>query len=145
MPRFGVNTFAAAVNRWLPDQTTRVFWIDCYSAAFPSITSLFLAARLGLGETRPIQEAPGHVFSAYPWAEEDQLAISHEHACEAGILIGLMLLLIANEWDGWLVSSASADRVEFWEGNILFYSESKERLAGATALLQQLGCPTEMA
>jgi hypothetical protein len=48
-------------------------------------------------------------------------------------------------WDGWLVAHGSADRIEFWEGNIFFYSSEKSRLADAKSLMDEFNCPQDLA
>src|SRR5690242_18224921 len=70
------NGFAEALNRWLPNNSRRLLWIDAANNFFPSTHELFMAARMGLGETRTIYEAPGHLFDAYPYHESDQLRIT---------------------------------------------------------------------
>jgi hypothetical protein len=46
--------------------------------------------------------------------------------------------------DGWLIA-ADADRIEFWEGNIFFYSQDTARLAAAEALMSEFECPRTVA
>jgi hypothetical protein len=46
-------------------------------------------------------------------------------------------------WDGWLIAEGSADRIEFWEGNLYFYSKDKSRLAEAEALMTEYDCPRQ--
>ncbi|MCW5749247.1 MAG: hypothetical protein KIT36_23860, partial [Alphaproteobacteria bacterium] len=94
-----------------------MLWIDYWNNDFPSAYALFVAARVGLGETRSLSEAPGHYFDPHPYGERDQTRISQEQARETGILVGLTSLLMINGWDGWLVAADSSDRIEFWEGN----------------------------
>jgi hypothetical protein len=115
-------------------------WVDHWLNTYPSIHALFVAARLGLGEVRPISEAPGHYFDAQPYHERDQLLISSAHSREVGALIGLSSLIWLNQWDGWLVAQNNRDRIEFWEGNLFFYSEDSNRLAAAAELLKEFKC-----
>jgi hypothetical protein len=133
--------FAEALNRWHPPNVHRLLWVSHCSNDFPSTHDLFVAARTGLGETRSLSEAPGHYFDPYPYDERDQLKISPEQARETGLLAGLMSLLMINGWDGWLIADGSADRIEFWEGNLFFYSATKSRLVDADALMDEFDCP----
>jgi hypothetical protein len=133
--------FVEALNRWLPANCARLLWVDHWIDVYPSTHALFVAARLGLGEARPISEAPGHYFSAPPYHERDQLLISDEHSREVGVLIGLASLILLNQWDGCLVAEDCRDRIEFWEGNLFFYSEDAGRLTDASALLKEFKCP----
>ncbi|WP_151115792.1 hypothetical protein [Hypericibacter adhaerens] len=137
--------FLEAMNRWHSTYTHRLLWIDHWDDMFPSAYDLFVSARQGLGESRSLSEAPGHYFDPYPYDERDQTRISKEQARETGILIGLASLIIINGWDGWLIAGGSSDRIEFWEGNIFFYSNEKTHLANAESLMGQFDCSRDLA
>jgi hypothetical protein len=136
--------FVEALNRWLPTDQVRLLWVDHSDSAFPSTHALFVAARAGLGELRSIVEAPGHLFESFPYSERDQLRMLPEQTRQTGILIGLTLLVIMNGWDGWLLSGQGVDRIEFWEGNLFFYSGDKERLDSAKVLMDQFECTQDL-
>ncbi len=135
--------FAEALNRWLPPDVHRLLWVDHWNNDFPSTYELFIAARVGLGEARSLSDAPGHYFDPHAYDERDQTKVSPEQARETGILIGLMSLIMINSWDGWLVADRSSDRIEFWEGNIFFYSSERLRLTDATSLMDEFDCPRD--
>jgi hypothetical protein len=135
--------FAEAMNRWHPPKLHRLLWVDHAAFLFPSAHALFMAARIGLGETRSLLEAPGH-FDPYPYDERDQTKISPQQAKETGILIGLMSLIMIESWDGWLIADGSSDRIEFWEGNIFFYSDKRSRLTDASSLMKDFDCSLEL-
>ncbi|WP_300975102.1 hypothetical protein [Sphingomonas sp. LHG3406-1] len=133
--------FIDAVNRWFPSQTRRLLWIAHWEENTHHFGSSFLtAARRGLGEMRSIDEAPGHVFDAHPYAELDQLELSLEHQTEAGLLAGFLGQLIVTESDGWLIADGCTDRFEVWEGNVLFHSASSERIADARVIIKAFDC-----
>lgn len=56
-----------------------------------------------------------------------------------------MALTMINGWDGWLVARGNTDRIEFWEGNIFFYSSEKSRLVAANLLMDEFNCPRDLA
>lgn len=146
-PTTGANRlahFAEAVNRWHSTNTHRLLWVDHWNSDFPSTYELFMAARAGLGETRSLADAPGHYFVPLPYDERDQIKIPPEQAKQTGILIGLMSLMMINGWDGWLIANGNSDRIEFWEGNIFFYSNEKSRLADANSLMDQFHCSRDL-
>lgn len=134
--------FAEAVNRWHPTRKHRLLWIDHFEESFPSVRHLFIAARAGLGDTRSLSEAPGHCFEPFDYDERDQTRIEPLQAGETSILVGLMSLLMAGGWDGWLVADGCHDRIEFWEGNIFFHSTEASRLRDAETLMNEFDCPT---
>jgi hypothetical protein len=136
--------FAEAVNRWLPTNRGRLLWVDHTSVAYPSPHALFMAARAGLGETRPLSAAPGHYFDPHPYDQEDQTEISEEHAKQVGIMLGLMSLIMIGAWDAWLIADNSVNRVEFWEGNIFFHSSETPQIARAKSLMREFNCPEDL-
>jgi hypothetical protein len=136
--------FADGLNRWHPPNVRRLLWVDSAEVTVPSCHPLFMAARAGMGDGRSLFEAPGQCFEAFPYDEWDQMAVSPEQVHETGLLVGLVMLMMIGTWDGWLVAAGSADAVEFWEGNLFFYSDSKSRLAEAEAVLSKFDCPREL-
>lgn len=136
--------FAEALNRWHPTDKGRLLWVDHWTNDFPSTYETFIAARTGLGDARSLFEAPGHHFGPFPYHERDQMNISPEQAQQTGILIGFMSLIMIDGWDGWLVADGTSDRIEFWEGNVFFYSSEKLRLTAADSLMNQFECPRSL-
>jgi hypothetical protein len=132
--------FALELNSWLPTASCRLLWIDHWNSDYPSVDQIVVAARLGLGEPRSLSAAPGHLFDPYPYHERDQVEISPDHAKEINVLVGLMSLIMIGGWDAWLVTNASASRVEFWEGNIFFHTRETTMLASAEGLLARFNC-----
>ena len=139
--------FCDALNRWHPPQIRRLLWVDDWGTGGDAMTChpIVQAARAGVGDQRSLFEAPGHCFEAFPYDEWDQLAISPEQAHETGLMVGLLAIVMIGGWDGWLVAAGSADRIEFWEGNVCFYSDSKTRLAEAEAVFGKFDCPRGLA
>jgi hypothetical protein len=132
--------FADAMNRWHSSDAARLLWVDHWSNDFPSTYETFVSVRVGLDEARSLSDVPGHYFDSHPYHERNQTAISPEQSRAIGILIGLMSLIMIDGWDGWLIAEGSSDRIEFWEGNIFFYSSEKSRLAVANSLMDEFGC-----
>ena len=64
---------------------------------------------------------------------------------KTGLMVGLLAIILIGGWDGWLVAAGSADRIEFWEGNLFFYSDSKSRLAEADEVFTKFDCPRTLA
>jgi hypothetical protein len=135
-----LTRFAAALNRWLPTDRRRLLWVDHWENNFPSSAEAFMAVRRGLGEARSLDETPGHLFDAHPYHEEDQLEISAAHGRELGLLLGMMLVILAEGWDGWLLAEGESDRVEFWERNVFFHSAEPARIEAAQDLTTDYGC-----
>lgn len=135
--------FAEAMNRWHSPDMDRLLWVDHWNNDFPNTYETFIAARVGLGESRSLSDAPGHHFDPQAYHERDQTKITPEQARQIGILIGFMSLMMINGWDGWLVADGSSDRIEFWEGNIFFYSNEKSRVTIANSLMDQFDCPRD--
>lgn len=133
--------FAQELGRWLPTRRRRLLWISAWNHFWPSAHALFEAARRGMGETRPLLDAPGHLFDAHDYDNQDRTEIPPGQHRDVSLLVGLMSLVMINNWDAWLLAEGSTDRVEFWEGNVLLYSDDERRRDEAEALLKAFGCP----
>jgi hypothetical protein len=137
--------FIRAVNRWLPSNSQRLLWVDEWERGdYGHEHAVIAAARLGLGEPRSLEEAPGHLFDRRNWAEEDQLSIPAEMARALGLLTGLTSLLMMTGSDGWLISDESTDQIEFWEGNLFFHSRDRTQLGRADAIIDEFGCSRQI-
>ena len=136
-------SFAASLNRWLPAKRERLLWFSDWGAPTPDqdAHALVSAARTGLGEPRSLLEAPGHLFEAHDYDNQDQLEMPADQRRDVGLLASLTSLMMLSEWDGWLIARACTDLVEFWEGNVLLYSADPMRLREAETLLASFGCP----
>ena len=134
--------FIRALNRWLPSNQQRLFWVDHWETGVYGgfENALIAAAWRGLGESRTLEEARGLFLEAYDWGEEDQLIISPAQAEALGLLVGVATTLMMTHSDGWLVSSGCVDRIEFWEGHFFFHSDDKAQLKRADDIVEKYGC-----
>lgn len=137
-----LDYFVWALNRWLPTNHARMLWVDHWEtgALGGCENAIVEAAWRGLGEARSLDDAPGLYLDSEHWDEEDQtlMAVSQAHAL--GVLTGVVAMLMITKSDGWLISEASADRVEFWEGHFFFHSADQEQLKRADEIIDQFGC-----
>lgn len=124
---------------WLPKNSYRLLWIDHIEDVFPSLETNFLNI---LGNDL----APDHLIKnpgiqLGPLYDDllDQLAGTEEQNSEAEAMIALCTLLSVGSWDAKLLTNSSTDYIEFWEGNILFHSESRDSLNRAIELCDFYG------
>ncbi|PRY78407.1 hypothetical protein CLV80_104376 [Yoonia maritima] len=139
---FNLSYVFLSMADWHPKSTHRLLWIDHFSDGFLSQKRNFLKI---LGDDLPsnhLAENPGILLG--PLSDElmDQLAGTHQQRTEAEELATLCILLSVGNWDAKLLTSGSTDYIEFWEGNIFFYSESIEALHRATKILNFYGLKT---
>jgi|SRR5215469_4031140 len=78
----------------------------------PDEMALVASLRRGHGDCRPLIDAPGHLFSSSEQAE----AIAH---CYVALMFG---------WTAYLYLSSGAATVLFWEGDLVDFWSSDERL-----------------
>lgn len=131
---------AHALNLWLPAGRRRILWIAHVETVATAMEPVAAAARRGLGEARPIGDVPGMLFDAVPDGADDPVMLPAAAADALSLLAGLLVRVMAGEWDAWLLAEGSADRVEFWEGFILPRSAGPKRLHQAESLLSGHGC-----
>jgi hypothetical protein len=136
-------SFAASLNRWLPTKRQRLLWFSHWGAPWPDQDpyAVIAATRIGLGESRPLPEAPGHLFEAHDYDNQDQAEMPEAQWRDVSLLASFMALVMISDWDAWLIAQGCTDLVEFWEGNLFLYSDSGARLQEADALLTGFDCP----
>jgi hypothetical protein len=139
-----LGAFLDNIFRWLPPDTSRILFIrDWGFGALAQPYPFVIAAREGIGERRTLLEAPVHYFPALSWTW-DALEETDEQRRESGLLSGLVIPMMTFGWDGWLAAENCEDAIEFWEGNILFYSADERKLEDARVLLTNFGFPLKM-
>ncbi|MEJ0050808.1 MAG: hypothetical protein WDN02_06315 [Methylovirgula sp.] len=137
--------FIRELSRWLSPDGERLLWIDHWEPGAYGFDHAILALiRAGLREPRALDEAPGYLFEAQNWAAEDQAEVSIEMARNLGELIGLASLVMLTQSYGWLLSTESADRIEFWEGNFFFYSREPDQIIRAYTIVDQFDCSRDL-
>jgi hypothetical protein len=137
----GMAHFVGTLNRWLPSNRARLLWVDHWELGVYGFDNVLVgAAWRGLGETRPLGEACGLFLEAQDWDQEDQAEVSPVQAEARGLLAGMVAMLMMTQSDGWLVAEDCADRIEFWEGNFLFYSADAGQIERANEIVETFGC-----
>ncbi len=134
--------FVRTLNRWLPTHRARMLWIDHWEGLLfeGHENAIVDAAWRGLGEARSLEEAPGLYLDSQDWDEQDQTLIPAPHAKARGLLSGMIIIMMATESDGWLISEGSTDRIEFWEGHFFFHSADQEKLRQAREIIDEFRC-----
>jgi hypothetical protein len=141
-PPSSINSvaFAQALNTWFGLNTSRLLWVSHWSSDFPSLGNIFLLTRQALGENRSLSEVPGHLFPPLRYGDEDISALPANESQEISLLSSMVALVILSDWDGWLVSQGSTNRIEFLEGNILFHSNDSKMLRKAEEIMDTYRC-----
>jgi hypothetical protein len=127
--------FVEALIRWLPPDADRIWWLTNWSSGIRTPFEAFRAMRDGLGATSELGKTPVCQFEAQPWTD-DQLEMTVGDGREAEALAGMILLaMVSDDWNAWLLSSASDDAIELWENNLFFHSGSRRSTAAAKEIL----------
>ncbi len=133
-----------AIANWLPRSSHLLLWIDHYSDSFPSTIRHFLdIVGDGLADSHLV-ENPGILLGPLSSDLLDQMAGTSEQDTEAEAIVSLCTLLSLGAWDAKLLVTDSTDYVEFWEGNVLFYSEDQNSLVRANEIFNYWGLNTPM-
>lgn len=140
----GLLYLVEEINRWLPNQASRLLWIDSWEDGFPSALPGFEAIRQQLGESESIAQKRGHLFREHNYADADILSMSDTQAKDSNAMFALITLAMVGGWDFWLVSDKSTDRVEFWEGNVLFHSMDKVKMRRAKEIMKRYSIPKKL-
>jgi hypothetical protein len=137
------QVFLAMVD-WLPKNSYLLLWIDHFEDGFPSQKNHFLNVLDKELPSDHLVENPAILFGPLSCELSDQLVGTHAQNAEAEALITLCILLSAGGWDAKLLTNASTDYIEFWEGNVLFYSEHTEALNRAAELCDLYDLNTQL-
>ena len=129
-----LGDFAEALLRWLPDNTGRLLWLTNWGSIYGNPCKGLEVLRLGLGERRDLSVAPSMYAEPHSWTWDPE-DMTPAQVDDAGLLIAVLFMIMGAGWDAWLLADGTTDAVEFWEGNVLFYSHSPERLKAARKLL----------
>lgn len=127
--------FAESLIRWLPNNAGRLLWVTNWGSLYGNPYKAFEAMRLGLGEHRELKAAPAMYAGPHSWTWDPE-EMEEAQRDDAGLLVAALFMIMGAGWDAWLMSELTTDAIEFWEGNILFYSRSKTRLVTARKLLR---------
>jgi hypothetical protein len=122
-------SIAEAIVSWLPHDSQRFLWLSYWETYPPGQVTFVEALRRGYRESRPLFEAPGHLFEPVSYSDYD--ARSPSDICEESALAGLVLLVLSLEWDATLLSKATTDSVFISDGYALFSSDVAERVSSA--------------
>ncbi len=139
-PQFNINAFSHAVFDWLGGEMSYLLWISHWANDVLSFYQVFEAARKGLGAADELAKTPGHLFDPAPTWDLDEAYSSAEQRANINTACGLISLLQLATWDGWLLAENRPDRIEFWEGNVFFYSADPARLNTAKSILAAFKC-----
>jgi hypothetical protein len=122
--------FAARLVEWLPDGLQRVLWLSVWQSYPAQAAVLFEKIRNGCGETRPLGEAPCHVFEKFVGDSD----IFYNEA-ESAILGGLVFLMLTFDWSGYVLSIDNEAHVFLTDGSVVFCTSDKAKLAEVSAVV----------
>lgn len=114
--------FSAQLAKWSSCNVSRMLWLSNWETHPPYKFSFFKQIRLGLGESRTPIEAPGHFFENS--SEEEEATI-----------IGLMFVIMAFNWECYVVSGANGDYVYLGDQFIVFSSADDDKLKETSKLI----------
>jgi hypothetical protein len=127
--------FVEALIRWLPPDTDRFWWMTNWSSGIGAPFEALRAMRDGLGATSEIAKTPVCHFAVQPWTD-DLLEMTVGDSREVEALVGMMTLaMLSEDWNGWLLSSATDDAIELWENALYFHTRSRRSAAAAGDIL----------
>jgi hypothetical protein len=117
MPKsaLAMSHFSCSLCEWLGASRERLLWLSNWNTDLGHQLQLFEAVRYAAGEARPVIDAPGHLFR-----------------CDAGrenaAVASLMFLIMAFNWEGYLVSENGSDFVFLGDEHIVFGSGDVARM-----------------
>jgi hypothetical protein len=110
-----LSRFAARLSTWLVG-AERMLWLSHWNVSLLNEVVLFDRIRASYGEVRPIIESPGHLFET-------------RNATDGEVLIGLIFLTLAFNWEGYIVASGSDDHLTLGDECLVLSSCETKRLS----------------
>jgi hypothetical protein len=116
-----LNYFSDRLADWLPHGVSRIIWLSDWQPR-PFQLVPFTKMRLGCGESRGLDEAPGHLFES---STEGEVAI----------IAGLLFLIMAFNWSAFFVAEKIGDYIYCGDEYIIFSSANREKMEEASRLI----------
>lgn len=111
-----LNFLSLYLANWLVNENDAVIYLSNWGQtdlAHPVV--IFEKLRQAYGETRPILEAPAHLFRLSEKAERDAMA-------------GIIFLAMANDWDAYLVPLLTNSYLYVSDAVVLFSAATKSKI-----------------
>ncbi len=131
-----IARFAARLAQWLPDGHYRALWPSVWSAYPAQAVVLFEKIRNGCGETRPLGQAPCHLFEKFVGDSDDFYKEE-----ESAILSGLVFLMLTFDWSGYVLSVDHQAHVLLRDNGIVFCTSDNGKLVEASAMAREFAWP----
>ncbi len=129
-----LGSFSSSLVRWLPNNFTRMLWLDDWNTYPAYKMATFKKIRQAYHEARDIIDAPGHLFE--PFDGDDDAFYEHE---ESGVLCGLVFMVLSFDWRGYIISKDCADHIILADETVVFYSDNDIRFNQAISLAERFG------
>ncbi len=134
-------TFLLELVRWVSQGSSRLLWIEHYKSGFLSFEMSFHSLLGRIENISSLNESPGFYFEPIDVQEAFNQSLEAEPSAELEKMLSLLCVVLLAEWDAKLLSLDGCDHVEFWEGNVVFYSDSLEKIKLAREVAERFGLP----
>lgn len=118
--------FFSSIVDWMPNDCSRMLWLYSWHTYPPYQDVVFEKLRRGCGEFRHIIDAPGHLFDSS--AYEDYESKTDSDIQEDGVLAAMVLLMVLFDWEGYIVTNKSDDRILIGDEYLEFYSTDYNKI-----------------
>lgn len=129
--------FFSSILDWMPNDCNRMLWLYSWHTYPPYHYVVFEKLRRGCGEFRHIIDAPGHLFdsSAYDNYENK----TDNDVQEDGVLAAMVLLMVSFDWEGYIVTDKSEDRILIGDEYLEFYSTDYNKMQHLIEIAKSYG------
>lgn len=119
-----LNYFSVCLVDWFSESAEGVIYLSGWGQSGVSHpTILFEKLRSAYRETRPIIEAPAHLFD-----------LSNQQ--EKAVMAGMIFLVMANDWDAYCFARSKNDYVYMGDEFVLFSTDNSDKIKEALETTQ---------
>jgi hypothetical protein len=124
---------------WLPTGADRLLWLSRRSRWSFEQEAVVTSLRNGLGEMRPILEAPGLAFESTSWVDTDWDGRTEFDELEDSRLASLMVLLMCFDAEAHVISRAGTDSLYLGDEYVRISSFDAAKLRDAAEMATKWG------
>jgi len=138
-----VSALLLRIIGWGGFSGARLLWVSSTFSVYPDVSRLYYGLLARFGDSQSLMDRQAILFDGLGGDIYDVFADESIRE-EVETLVSALSVILLGSWDAFLLSEASGSFVEFWEGNILFYTSRKDAASEAEAIIAEFELPAGM-
>jgi hypothetical protein len=136
--------FLMDLAAWVSSKSRKIVWIENSTQGFLSYDLIFERMVAADSTIWGQDHERGLFFEEIDFQEAFDQNLEKSLVDEVNLLIGVLSVIVLADWSAKMLSENSRDHIEFWEGNVIFHSENREKMQSAMELADRFRLPKIM-